>query len=389
MLAEQHNKIYNWDGVFVLMERGNMANLVQQKDKIISLLKVRGPSLPVHIAQHLHIDSLLASAILSEMLGEKILKLSNLKVGNSPLYYLPGQEFQIVNFYQYLPGKEKEAFELLQNKNVLKDLDQLPAIRVALRSMKDFSFPFMNNGNLYWRFVKIGEGNAHEIIKNNQNTYSEENQKIENVVKERQLIDEPSVFSKLKQVFIPPQENKTNSFEQRREGEIDNKINNSLDKEENLIVEKENEKSIEEKNIEIREESADKVDDEAEEVREGKNKNTFFQNPFDEIKKPKKKEKKKSEFEMNIKSLLEEMEVKQDFGYKKKEYGAVVSHQGKDFLLVGKDKKAVNYSDLTNVLEKGKKLNLPVMLVSKGEPNKKAAEWIDYFGELIVFKKLD
>ncbi len=138
------------------------------KNKILEILKQRGPCLPVHIASSIGIDMLFASAFLSELASSKDVKISSLKVGGSPLYFLPGQEEQLDKFSDNLPGKEKEAFNLLKDKKVLKDEEQEPSIRVALRNLKDFANYFWENDNnerkLYWFFYNLDEDKAKQII---------------------------------------------------------------------------------------------------------------------------------------------------------------------------------------------------------------------------------
>ncbi len=140
----------------------------QLKEKIIQILRSRGPSLPVHIAKGTGLNSLFASAFLSELISEKKIKISNMKVGNSPIYFLDGQQPKLAEFSQHLGSKEREAFSILQSKKFLKDIEQEPAIRVALRSIKDFAMPFKKNDEIYWRYFIIPEselGNWEPIKK--------------------------------------------------------------------------------------------------------------------------------------------------------------------------------------------------------------------------------
>ena len=87
-----------------------------------------------------------------------------MKVGNSPVYFIPGQERLLENFSQYLKSKEKEAFLLLKEKRFLKDNQQEPAIRVALREIKDFAIPFKKpeTDELFWRYFTIPESEFKE-----------------------------------------------------------------------------------------------------------------------------------------------------------------------------------------------------------------------------------
>ena len=93
------------------------------KENILSYIKQRGPSLPVHIAKITGLSILFSSAFLSELLSERKVKISNMRVGSSPIYYIPGQENQLENFSRHLNTKEKEAFTLLQDKKILKDVN--------------------------------------------------------------------------------------------------------------------------------------------------------------------------------------------------------------------------------------------------------------------------
>ena len=94
------------------------------KEKIISLFKREGPSLPVHVAKETGLNILFASAFLSELIAEKKIRISNMKVGNSPVYFIPGQEPMLEKFSEYLKSKEKEAFLFLKEKKFLKDSEQ-------------------------------------------------------------------------------------------------------------------------------------------------------------------------------------------------------------------------------------------------------------------------
>ncbi len=127
------------------------------KEKIIIFLKRKGPSLPVHIAKEINSSILFTSAFLSELMSEKKIKTSNMKVGSSPLYFVQGQEYLLENFSNYLKSKEKEAFFRLKEKKFLKDAIQEPAIRVALREIKDFAIPFKQGDEIIWRFFTVSE----------------------------------------------------------------------------------------------------------------------------------------------------------------------------------------------------------------------------------------
>ncbi len=127
------------------------------KEKIMSFLKVRGPSLPVHISREIDSSILFSSAFLSELLSEKRIRVSHMRVGSSPIYFILGQEHLLEKFSQYLKSREKEAFFLLKEKRFLKDREQIPAIRVALREIRDFALPFNLGEEVIWRYFLVPE----------------------------------------------------------------------------------------------------------------------------------------------------------------------------------------------------------------------------------------
>jgi len=122
------------------------------KEKIVSVIQSRGPSMPVHIANSTGMTLIFSSAFLSELVHEKKIKMSFMRIGSSPLYFLPEQEEQLENFSNYLRSKEKEAFAILKERKLVKDEELDPAIRVAIRGIKDFAIPLEKEGKRYWKY---------------------------------------------------------------------------------------------------------------------------------------------------------------------------------------------------------------------------------------------
>ena len=143
---------------FIMIKQNEIHN------KIFNILEEKGPSLPIQISKQIGMGSLFISAFLSELIDEKRIKVSDLKVGGSPLYFIEGQEEKLENFYKFLHPKEAEAFLLLKKKKVLKDSEQEPAIRVALRSIKDFSVGFKKNNEIYWKSILIPEKEINKLL---------------------------------------------------------------------------------------------------------------------------------------------------------------------------------------------------------------------------------
>ncbi len=144
--------------------------LMEANDRILAIVKEKGPILPVQIAREINDNILMTSARLSELLCTKQIKISSLKVGSSPLYYSQGQENKLQNFADNLNQMEKKAYSLLLQNKVLRDSAQEPAIRVALREVKDFAVPlqvnYENKTEIFWKWYLIGSKEAESSIKN-------------------------------------------------------------------------------------------------------------------------------------------------------------------------------------------------------------------------------
>ena len=79
------------------------------KEKILKFLRINGPSLPVQISREIKMDSIFASAFLSELLSQNKLKISKMKVGGSPLYYLEESKSKLAKpAEEHLKSKEKD-----------------------------------------------------------------------------------------------------------------------------------------------------------------------------------------------------------------------------------------------------------------------------------------
>lgn len=136
-----------------------------KNEEIVGLIRVKGPVLPVDVAKLLGTDIMIASAHLSEMASKGIVKISNIKVGGSPLYYLPGQEFRLQEYKEKLAEKERQAYELLREKKLLKDSQLPPVVRYAFRQIKDFAKPVEIMGELFWHWYLTPQEEIQGIYK--------------------------------------------------------------------------------------------------------------------------------------------------------------------------------------------------------------------------------
>jgi hypothetical protein len=142
---------------------------METRDKILQLIRAKGPVLPVQISKEIETNIIMASAHLAELTANSKLKISALKVGGSPLYYIPGQEAMLHRFTANLNDKDKKAFDLLNQNKILRDSEQEPVIRVALRMIKDFAMPlnvkYGDKTELFWKWHLSTEQEAETLIK--------------------------------------------------------------------------------------------------------------------------------------------------------------------------------------------------------------------------------
>jgi len=138
-------------------------------ERIIELIKQRGPLLPVSVSKEINENIILTSARLSELHANKKIKLTAMKIGGSPLYYLPSQEDQLQNFSHKLGQREQEAYLHLKGKKVVADENQEPVVRVALRVIKDFAVPLEvqlgSQVKIFWKYYLTTTEEASQLIK--------------------------------------------------------------------------------------------------------------------------------------------------------------------------------------------------------------------------------
>ncbi|MFH1237915.1 MAG: hypothetical protein ABIH79_02130 [archaeon] len=207
-----------------------MIDIPEKKSKIISFIEANGPTLPVRIAKAIDMDPVFASAILSELLNTKQIKMSNMKIGASSLYLLPGQEQKLEEHTEHLKPVEKEAYLKLKERKILTHDDEEPAIRVALQNIKDFAIPFKFQEKIMWRYAFIPEEEIKDILTLKKERLEEKEEKkeikMENILEKKHKEvkiekSSPSIISPLneklssnKSIFENTEEPKPEFFEE-------------------------------------------------------------------------------------------------------------------------------------------------------------------------------
>ena len=323
---------------------------MQLKEKIIWTLNRNGPSLPVHIAKATDLSILFASAFLSELASEKRVKISNMKVGSSPVYFLPQHKHLLEKFSQHLKSKEKDAYLLLKENKFLADKNLHPAISVALRDIKDFAIPFERNGELFWRYF----------------TVPEEEFEMPEIKKEP---EEETIIIKEAEPEVEIEEKEAEEVVEGEKEEIE-------EKPELIIIEE-----IEEPKVKQKKEAK------ALNIFEKKEKKSRI------AKKPAKKKlvKHNEKFFDKIKDFLgkKSIEIFGIEGFNKNELVIKIKENKIEKLLIAYNKKRITEADLINAAKKASSLGLPYTILSLGEMPKKMNSLIDAVKNLSSMEKIE
>lgn len=142
---------------------------MRDQDKILNFLKVTGPTIPSKVAKNIKTEILLASAHLSDLAAQAKVKISHLKIGGSPLYYLPGQEEQLFGFAAgNINVKDLQVLERLKDQKVLREAQLDLLSKVALRSLKDFAMPLHvtigDTTELFWKWHLLPMEETNAVI---------------------------------------------------------------------------------------------------------------------------------------------------------------------------------------------------------------------------------
>jgi len=143
--------------------------MIDLRPKVLDYVMAYGPSLPVQVSKVINSSILFSSAVLSELVANRQVFMSNAKIGGSSLYYTKGQEAKLQRLREYLSDTPKKAYDFLKEKLLLRDKTLEPYQRVAFRELKDFAVPitvkYNNEEFLFWKWYLVTDEQVNEIIK--------------------------------------------------------------------------------------------------------------------------------------------------------------------------------------------------------------------------------
>lgn len=145
-----------------------MDKTINYETTILQLAQLK-PILPTDITKRLVITTILASAILSELVSKGKLAISNIKLGSSPLYYLPEKSSQLKDYIKYLNEKDQKTAIYLEKEQVLRENEQDSLTKVSLRNIKDFAKPLEvqlgEQKEIFWKWYLLTNQEAEDAIK--------------------------------------------------------------------------------------------------------------------------------------------------------------------------------------------------------------------------------
>jgi len=184
---------------------------MDHRESLLNIVKEKGPLLPAQINKELHTNVLFASAMLAEMVDQKKIRLTFMKVGGSPLYYCEGQEPLLEKYSHKLADNDYRTFELLKKSRIIRDRDMDPQTRVSLREIKDFAVPLEVTADgfsdLFWKYYLISDDEAKSMITEyiNSRIQAEESAKQEAKPKEVQAtISDTGIKEPVQEQKLPP-----------------------------------------------------------------------------------------------------------------------------------------------------------------------------------------
>tara|TARA_Y100000310_G_scaffold338377_1_gene427845 strand:+ start:531 stop:1691 length:1161 start_codon:yes stop_codon:yes gene_type:complete len=141
------------------------------QDQVLDFLRVTGPTIPAKVAKAIGTEIFLASAHLADLSSQGKVKVSKLKIGGSPLYYLAGQEEKIYNFAAgNLNAKDLNVLNNLKQNKILREADLDLLYKVALRNLKDFAIPLnvrtREGSELFWKWHLLSQEETNTQIAN-------------------------------------------------------------------------------------------------------------------------------------------------------------------------------------------------------------------------------
>ena len=146
-----------------------ISSVMASREQVLTIIRSKGPLIPAVIAKELKMDLLIAQAHLSELSSSKLVNVSSIKVGGSPLYYLDGQQNNLQKFSERLGEKDLNVYNILKKEKVLRESEVAPLTRVSLKQLKDFAVPLQvqtgEKVEIFWKWYMLSNEEVSPLIR--------------------------------------------------------------------------------------------------------------------------------------------------------------------------------------------------------------------------------
>jgi len=128
--------------------------------KVVEFLRINGPSHPVQIGKVLGKDTMMTSAILSEVVSSGRVKMTERKVGNYSLFFLQGQEEKV---YEMLKNNlsfiEKKLIERFESRSFIPHSELTTQDKFILPGLRDLLLPlkvkYGDSEVIIWKYYNV------------------------------------------------------------------------------------------------------------------------------------------------------------------------------------------------------------------------------------------
>ncbi len=320
--------------------------ILELKERVFEYVQAHGPVLPSVIAKEFRSTNIFISALLSELVTNKRVKLSRAKIGGSPLYYCKNQEDRLVDLLRgNLGQKPREALDILKEKKILRDRDCLPFERVALRELEDFAIPVKlvihDTEEIFWKWYLLPDQEAKDLIEQAlERMYPSKKEELASVHVSKSIDEAKEIAQYIPIETIPESEDE-------EEGELEKAVVSSIEPK----------------------------------SKKKKKKNVFLQEVL--VDKTKTDKVATTSFETAVLQYMKSKEIKileKNLITKNKELNFTVQIPTPVgelcYFVKARNKKSFNEGDLLLAFTEGQNLKLPTIFITTGDITKKAKEYI-------------
>lgn len=194
--------------------------MILTKDNLLRFVREKKYTTPTKVAEAFDTSTMIASAALSEIVKDKSIALTNLKIGSTPYYYDLRQKDCLIPLGESsLSGFDKDAFLKLRESQVVNDTSLSIQVRLAMERIKDFAIPIEINYDSkefkFWIWYML---DVTEVKKQLNEALKQRSQKPAQTVSEKQVEkrEEPQKQQIEQRTILKPQTIQNNESDEQQ-----------------------------------------------------------------------------------------------------------------------------------------------------------------------------